>query len=147
MALCFLHVSYCFRLCAADASPTFHTYMTLTCLHVTPTENDSGTYYASSSFDLIKQPLMSWSYNKQKIIVSLCFSPCSQAANRPGGAPYSRSGEGESGAEAEGWDQRSQAGGPTTEGAAWGHSEWTESPKVRWRRARTGTCKVKHVTL
>ena len=69
--------------------------------------------------------------------MSLCSSP--QAADRPGGAPHSGSGEGEPGAEAEGRDQRSQAGGPASEGAARGHRERAEPPEVRRRRARSGT--------
>lgn len=52
------------------------------------------------------------------MMVSLPSPPCPQATDRPRGAPYGRGGEGEPGAEAEGRDQCSKAGGPTTERAA-----------------------------
>ncbi len=135
MGLCFLHVSHCFRSCMTDASPTFHTYMALTCLHVMPAHRKWRCH-------LLRYVCLLLRPTKIKNNCFSLFLSCSQAADRPGGAPYSRSGEGEPGAEAEGWDQYSQTGSPTTEGAAWGHREWTESPKVRWRRARTGTCEV-----
>lgn len=70
-------------------------------------------------------------YRVRQMLNNYSVCCCSQAADCPGGAPHSRGGEGEPGAEAEGRDQHSQAGGPAAEGAPQGHGERAESPKVR----------------
>lgn len=120
-----------------------HTWHSHAYMSYLPTKNDTGTDY--NMFLCFTLSSSHWCLACKTNLKSFLCVCCSQAADCPGGAPYSGSGEGEPGAEAEGWDQHSQAGGTTTAGATWGHREWTESPKVCWRRAGTGTCKVIHM--